>query len=90
VSSGSITLAQVAERTAVLVIACNRCERAGRYPMATLIARHEYDFTVPELLLRRLSDDCTKRASISIYNLCGVHCPELSEWFLAHPVDPAV
>ena len=88
-ASGALTLAQVAEHTEVLAVACNRCERAGRYPIATLIARHGYDFTVPELL-RRLSDDCTKRASISIYNLCGVHCPELSEWFLAHPVGPAV
>lgn len=52
----------------------------GRYPMATLIARYGYDFTVPDLL-RRLSDDCTKRASISVYDLCGVHCPSLSKLF---------
>ena len=73
---GALTLAQVAEHTEVLAVACNRCERAWRYPIATLIARHGYDFTVPELL-RRLSDDCTKRASISAYDLCGVHYPEL-------------
>ena len=27
--------------------------------------------------LRLLSKDCVKRASVSAYDLCGVHCPEL-------------
>ena len=76
-ASGALTLAQVASRTDVLAVACSRCERAGRYPVAMLIARHGAEFPVPDLL-RRLSDDCTKRASISAYDLCGVHCPELS------------
>jgi hypothetical protein len=72
-----------------LAVACSRCERAGRYSVATLIARHGAELPVPELL-RRLSDDCTKRALISAYDLCGVYCPELSGLFLAHPVGPAV
>jgi hypothetical protein len=48
--------------------------------MATLIARYGSDFTVQDLL-RRLSDDCTKRASISVYDLCGCHCPDLPALF---------
>jgi hypothetical protein len=36
---GSITLGAVAERTAVLAVACSRCEPAGRYRLNTLIAR---------------------------------------------------
>ena len=75
-ASGALTLAQVAEHTEVLAVACTRCERAGRYSVATLIARYGYGLAVPDLL-RRLSDDCTKRASISAYDLCGVHYPEL-------------
>jgi hypothetical protein len=30
-TSGSITLVEVADRAAVLAVACTRCERAGRY-----------------------------------------------------------
>ncbi len=32
-SGGSLSLADVADRTAELVVACNRCDRAGRYRM---------------------------------------------------------
>jgi hypothetical protein len=39
-SSGSITLGEVAERTAVLAVACTRCERAGWHNLGTLTARH--------------------------------------------------
>jgi hypothetical protein len=62
--SGSITLADVADRTAVLAIACNRCDRAGRYPLETLIARHGASCGIPALLAL-LSADCPKRASVS-------------------------
>jgi hypothetical protein len=34
--SGSISLGEVAERTAVLAVACSRGERAGRYNLDTL------------------------------------------------------
>ena len=80
-TSGSITLGEVAEHTAVLAVACTRCERAGKYPLETLIARHGAGFSVPNLL-RLLSDDCPKRKSITVYDLCGVHCPELPGFFL--------
>jgi hypothetical protein len=46
-----------------------------------LIARHGEGFGIPELL-RLLSDDCPKRKSITVYDLCGVHCPELPGFFL--------
>ena len=81
VSEGSITLGDVADHTAVLTVACTRCERAGRYNLDTLIARHGEGFGIPKLL-RLLSKDCVKRASVSAYDLCGVHCPELPGFFL--------
>jgi hypothetical protein len=81
VSGGSITLGDVAEHTTVLAVACSRCERAGRYKLDALIARHGVGFGIPSLL-RLLSDDCPKRKSVSAYDLCGVHCPELSSFFL--------
>jgi hypothetical protein len=49
--------------------------------MATLIERHGRSFPVPELL-RELSVDCAKRQSVSQYDLCGVHCPELPAMFM--------
>jgi hypothetical protein len=54
VIGGSITLGDVAQRTAVLNIACSRCDRAGRYNLDALIERHGADFAIP-LLLRELS-----------------------------------
>jgi hypothetical protein len=81
VSEGSITLGDVADHTMVLAVACSRCARAGRYNLDTLIARHGEGFSIPKLL-RLLSKDCVKRASVSAYDLCGVHCPELPGFFL--------
>jgi hypothetical protein len=63
-TSGSISLSEVSEHTAVLRVACNRCERAGRYNLDTLIARHGAAFGIPELL-RLLFDDCPKRKRCS-------------------------
>ena len=81
--SGSITLGAVAERTAVLNVACYRCERAGRYRLDTLIAQHGLDFGIPQVL-RLLSADCPS-APVSAYDLCGIHCPELPARFLNPP-----
>jgi hypothetical protein len=80
-SSGSITLGEAAEHTAVLTLACTRCDRAGRYNLDTLIARNGPAFGIPDLL-RLLSGDCPKRKSITVYDLCGIHCPELPAFFL--------
>ncbi len=80
-SEGSITLGDVAEHTTVLAVACRRCDQAGRYNVDTLIARHGEGFGIPNLL-RLLSKDCVKRATVSAYDLCGVHCPELPVFFL--------
>jgi hypothetical protein len=84
-ADGSISLAEVAAHTGGLAVACSRCDRAGRYRLDTLIARHGPDFGIPELL-RLLSDDCPKRKSISVYDLCGIHCPGLSAFFRASPL----
>jgi hypothetical protein len=80
--SGTISLADVAAKTETLAVTCSRCERAGRYPIRTLIARHGPDFGIPALL-SRLSADCPKRASVSAYDVCGVRCPELPAFFLS-------
>jgi hypothetical protein len=71
---GSLTLADVANHTAVLAVACSRCERTGRYSLATLIARHGVQFAIPDLL-RELSADFPRRQSVSAYDLCGGALP---------------
>jgi hypothetical protein len=66
-------------------VACSRCKRAERYNLDTLITRHGEGFGIPKLL-RLLSKDCVKSASVSAYDLCGVHCPELPAFFLSTTV----
>jgi hypothetical protein len=78
--TGSIILGDVAQRAQVLAIACSRCERAGRYPVVTLIARYGAACPVP-LLLRRLSADCPKRQVESQYDTCGMNAPDLPTLF---------
>jgi hypothetical protein len=87
-TAGAITLADVAARTDVLVVACTRCKRAGQYSLDTLIRRHGPLFGVPALL-RHLSADCPRRQSVSAYDLCGIHCPELPALFLGRTAGRA-
>jgi hypothetical protein len=79
-----MSLADVAARSATLYVACARCERVGQYSLDTLIAQRGPGFGIP-MLLRELSDDCPKRKSVAAYDLCGVHCPELSVRFPGKP-----
>jgi hypothetical protein len=81
-SSGFLTLGDVAARTGDLAGACTRCDRSGRYRVARLVEQHGAAFPVPELL-RQLSANCPKRGSVSTYDLCGAHFPELSKLFLS-------
>jgi hypothetical protein len=76
-ASGSIILSEVAACTEVLIVARKRCDRSGQYSLDMLIARHGPAFTIPTLR-RELGADCPKRALVSTYDLCGVHCPDLS------------
>ncbi len=81
-TSGSISLSEVSEHTAVLSVACTRCDRAGRYNLDTLIARHGADFGIPALL-RLLSKDCPKqKGSRSRSTICAAfiarNCPRFS------------
>jgi hypothetical protein len=82
-SSGSLTLADVANRTQVLVVACTCCDRAGRYPITTLIDRHGGQCTIPNLL-RVLSQGCPMWESASDHDMCGIHCRDLLDLFLRH------
>ena len=80
--AGSLTSRDVAAETDTLVIACGRCDRAGRYPVTTLIEKHGPHHTIPAVL-RTLAADCPKYTSLAAINdNCGLHCPELPNMFM--------
>jgi hypothetical protein len=76
-----ITLADMQARgMTMLAVACRRCERRGRLKIARLIAEHggsDHD------LRRLIAHDCPRMQdpSVSIYERCGIHFPELPKWF---------
>ena len=78
--SGALRLGQAAALTDVLEIACRRCGRHGRYGTAGLVARHGAGIGVPNLR-RILAADCSRWGAADIYDLCGVHFPQLPELF---------
>ncbi|MDT7952396.1 MAG: hypothetical protein RQ966_12910 [Acetobacteraceae bacterium] len=78
--SGAILLGQVAERTAILDVACTRCERRGRLRVAGLLAQHGPEKPMT-LLLDELAADCPRSGSTDIYNQCGAHFPDLPRLF---------
>ena len=76
-----ILLGHVAARSAMLTIACSRCERRGRYRTAALVERHGAGMTIAELL-EMVSATCPKRVSPTWYDRCDPHCPDLSRLFM--------
>jgi hypothetical protein len=62
VTGGAILLGDVAARTDMLHVACKRCNRAGKYELATLIEQHGRSFPIP-LLLDELAGDWGGRAA---------------------------
>ena len=54
--SGSITLEQVAARTAALAVACTRCDRTDRYNLGALFAGHGPRFGIAAIAVGRLPE----------------------------------
>lgn len=76
----TISLADVAARTEVLAVACNRCERRGRLSVARLVNQH--GGTMPmRALLRFLTQDCCRHGAIGVNDHCGACFPELPTLF---------
>jgi hypothetical protein len=78
-----LTLEDVADRAATLAVACKVCDRHGQYRLAALVRAHGRDKSIPDWL-REISIDCPRRMDPgpSMTDLCGVHCPTLSEVFV--------
>jgi hypothetical protein len=77
-NSGAVTLGDIADRLAMLDVACSKCDRRGRLSVAKLIAEHGSDMRLPDLR-ERLAGDCPRVRSASVVDRCGVHYPQLVE-----------
>jgi hypothetical protein len=66
----------------MLEVACRKCARRGRLRIDRLIAEHGRDDHSD--LCALIAHDCPRMQgpSVSIYDRCGVHFPELPRWFL--------
>ncbi len=71
--SGSLSLAQIADLLDVVEVRCTKCDRRGRYRIATLIERYGADFAGPDLR-KKLSADCEKHAAAE-YERCDIYFP---------------
>ncbi len=58
-STGSLTLAQIADLLDMVEVRCSKFDRRGRYRITTLIERYGADFAGPDLR-DKLSADCEK------------------------------
>jgi hypothetical protein len=77
VAAGVVTLGEVAARFSVLDVACNRCERRGRYHIYRLVERRGAGLPIPELR-HVLAADCPRMIDGKAHDVCGVHFPTLS------------
>jgi hypothetical protein len=63
----AITLSDM--RVPVLTVVCEPCGRRERYDVERLTRQYGWDAKLPDLLAR-LTADCPKRGSVSIYDRC--------------------
>jgi thymidine kinase len=78
--AGGITLAQVAEKMAMLEIACNKCGRYGRLGVQNLIAAHGADMDLPNLK-DMLAKGCPRLENPRYDDRCHAHFPQLPKVF---------
>ncbi len=74
-STGSLTLSQIADRLPTLDVRCTKCDRRGRYRITTLIERYGADFAGPDLR-DKLSVDC-ERHDAAEYERCDLYFPDM-------------
>jgi hypothetical protein len=80
-SDGTVRLGTLRGRLVMLEVACSRCERRGRLRLDRLLAEHGPEMPLPELRVI-LAGDCPHAGSVSIYDKCRVHFPQLRGLFM--------
>jgi hypothetical protein len=84
--SGVVLLGEIAARLPVLDVACNRCDRRGRLRTDRLLAEHGAGMPIPALL-RIIAGNCPRQGTERVYDLCGIHLPDLSRSAAERGVD---
>ena len=59
-----------------LEVACGKCGRKGRYPVARLIEQHGRDAKVVDFLAE-ITADCPKKRAGNMSDQCAARCPDL-------------
>lgn len=76
--NGLILFSDIEGKLEHLVVACTICPRRGRYKLARLIAERGREFPVGHFL-NELKASCPKGQTMSMYDRCLAHCPDLSK-----------
>jgi hypothetical protein len=79
-AGNTISLGEVAERTEMLGMTCNRCDRRGRLRIARLAAEHGPSMPMPTLL-HLLTADCPQHGAMGVTDQCGAYFPDLPALF---------
>jgi hypothetical protein len=73
---GAIIFGDLIGKLDVLAVACDKCGRAGRYPLKRLIDDRGRNATVVDWP-DELTADCPKRVRVNWSDRCGAKCPDL-------------
>ena len=76
VRDGSLTPADLVGKLDVLRVACTKCDRAGRHPVAKLVERIGPDAKLTNWL-SELTADCPRKRRNSFSDQCGALYPDL-------------
>jgi hypothetical protein len=72
----SLTPRDLVEKLDVLVVACDKCGRSGRYRVLRLAEQIGRDGKLTDWLYD-LTKDCPRRQSPGLSDPCGARCPDL-------------
>jgi hypothetical protein len=73
---GAIIFGDLAGKLDVLNVACDKCGRAGRYPLQRLIADRGRNGHVIDWL-DEITADCPKKQAHNMNDPCGARCSDL-------------
>jgi hypothetical protein len=73
---GPLTPADLVGKLDVLRVACTKCDRAGRYPIARLIETIGPNANMADWL-SKITADCPRKRESSYSDQCGALCPDL-------------
>ena len=73
---GAITFSDLTGKLEMLHVACDKCGRKGRYPVARLIEQRGRDAKVIDWR-DEITADCPKKQAGNMSDQCAAQCPDL-------------